>query len=219
MGGISMQYDQAIALGKEKLALKTVKSLIECGFDAVYVKTKEEAADYVMQHCTKGMSVGFGGSTTTTQMDLAKRVDDLGATVISHSLASTPQEKLDLMRKEQLCDLFISSTNAITMEGTLINIDAIGNRVGAMMFGPSQVAVIAGINKVFYSKDEAYDYLRKVTCPVNNIRLDYPTPCVKTGYCVDCKVERRMCRAYTELRRRPLLTPFLVVIVGEELGF
>ena len=213
-----MEVAQVRAWQNQLLAEKAIKALKNNGFEAYYFETRQEAAAKAMEFVEAGMKVGFGGSTTAKEMDLIEKVRRAGATAIVHSEAKNLEEKLELMRQEQLCDLFITGTNAFTMEGTLLNIDAIGNRVGAMIFGPKQVLVVTGINKLVNNAEEAQERMKRFACPTNNKKLGYENPCTKVGFCVNCNTESRICRAYVELKKRPMYTPTTILIIGEELG-
>ena len=201
------------------LAEKTIKSLTACGFDAVYVENREEALKKVMEYVKPGMEVGFGGSVTLDEVGVIEKVREIGAYPILQGEAKDAEEKFALRRKAQHSDVYITSSNAVTMDGTLLNIDYIGNRVSAMIFGPRQVVVVVGVNKICKNREEGYEYMKLNGCPMNNAKLPFGNPCTKVGYCVDCNADKRACRAYTELRRRPYDTPTVVIIVGEHLGF
>ncbi len=97
--------------------------------------------------------------------------------------------------------------------------DANGNRVGALSFGPSKVVVVAGANKIVADLDEAFARVEEIAAPMNNKRLNRPNPCVKSGHCMDCEGEMRSCRIYQILKRKPALSDFTVIIVGEPIGY
>ena len=101
----------------------------------------------------------------------------------------------------------------------ILNVDGNGNRVAALTFGPSKTVVVVGVNKIVRDLDEAFARLESYASPMNNKRLDRPNPCVKTGLCEDCQGETRICRAYQILRRKPSLSDFTVIVVGESLGY
>ena len=112
-----------------------------------------------------------------------------------------------------------SGSNAVTLEGDIVNVDGAGNRVAALTFGPKKTVVVVGANKIVRDLDEAFERLETFASPMNNKRLDRPNPCVKSGHCEDCHGEARICRVYQILRRRPSLSDFTVIIVGEALGY
>jgi len=117
-----------------------------------------------------------------------------------------------------LSDVFLISTNAITEEGHLFNIDATGNRVSAMVFGPSKVIAVAGINKIVKNLDEAFMKVQERTAPINAKRLKKATPCVNSGKCEDCESPERICNIGVIIYKKPKLTDLHVVLIGENLG-
>ena len=139
--------------------------------------------------------------------------------MLDHGEGKTPEESYEIALAEGRSDVFISSTNAITEKGYLVNCDGRGNRVSAMIFGPRRVVVIAGKNKICADVEEAMDRIVNLAAPPNAKRLNLATPCVETGRCMDCSSPARICRAYTILKRPSLGLDFTVVIVGENLGF
>ena len=124
------------------------------------------------------------------------------------------------MMQEQLgCDLFFTSTNALTLKGHLVNIDATGNRVGAMVFGPRRVIVVAGANKIATDLEAALARVKTFACPPNARRLGFDTPCAHTGLCTDCNSPQRICRVTTIIERQPRATDLAVCLVNEDLGY
>ncbi|MHC1775115.1 MAG: lactate utilization protein [Lentimicrobium sp.] len=198
---------------------KVVERLNRNSFNGLYFDSAAEAADYISGQITAGMQVSFGGSMTVRQMGIRERAASLGAILIDHGAAGlSEKERLDVMRSELTSDLFISSTNAVTSDGTLVNVDAYGNRVAAMMFGPRKVIIVAGFNKIVKNEKAAFERLEQIAGPMNMKRLDRETPCTHDAVCHDCRTVARGCRAYTILRRRPAYTPMDVIIVGEIMG-
>jgi hypothetical protein len=126
---------------------------------------------------------------------------------------------MDSRRAQLACDVFLSSSNAVTVEGELVNVDGIGNRVAAMIFGPGKVIVVAGWNKIVPDVNAAIQRIRNTAAPLNAKRLELNVPCAKTGYCVDCDVPDNMCRVTTIISRKPRKTDISVVLIAEQLGF
>ncbi len=173
-----------------------VELLQRHGIEASYVDTTAEAREIVLSMVRSGDAVGIGGSQTIAALNLTA------------------------MRHEQLhCDLFLSSTNALTEKGQLVNVDGVGNRVAAMVFGPKKVVVVAGINKIVPDLEAALERIRTVAAPKNAQRLKRKTPCGEVGRCTDCSSQERLCNVYTIIERRPSLTDLEVIIVGQELGY
>ena len=116
-------------------------------------------------------------------------------------------------------DLFLSSANAITLNGEMVNIDGIGNRVNSTNFGPGKVILVVGYNKIVDDVQEAIQRIKNVAAPMNARRLNIDVPCAKVGKCVDCHSPNRICRVIVIHERKPSLTDILIILVGEELGF
>ncbi|KJS81388.1 MAG: lactate utilization protein C [Peptococcaceae bacterium BICA1-8] len=204
----------------ETLGEKAVNALEKNGFKAVYFSDKNVAAQYVLEFINDGMKVGIGGSVTLEELSLPAKAAKKGAVVLNHNVAHlTPEEKLEIRRQQLLSDVFLCSANGITLDGYLVNIDASGNRIGAMTFGPKKVIVVAGVNKICKDVDSAFNRIETVAAPQNNKRLNRPNPCVATGYCMDCKGATRICKIYSVIKRKPTETDLEVVLVGESLGY
>lgn len=204
----------------ESRAEHACSALTKNGFEAVFVKTKEEAAELVMKFVKPGMVLGFGGSSTIKALGIPDKAQALGATILDHNKPGlAAEEKMRILRAQLTCDLFISSVNAITLKGEMMNIDGNGNRVAAMTFGPRKNIVVVGTNKLVADESEAWARIKSWAAPMNNKRLAKENPCVKTGQCMDCQNSTRICRVYQTLRRKPSLSDYTVIIVGESLGF
>ena len=143
-----------------------------------------------------------------------------GNIILDHGAPGLENDERVRIRRAQLtADAFLTGSNAVTMDGRLVNTDGSGNRVAAMIFGPGKVIVVAGVNKIVRDVEEAEERIRKTAAPINNRRLNLPNPCVKTGECMDCQGPTRICNVTTILHKRPKLTEMHVILVGEELGF
>jgi hypothetical protein len=204
----------------EKLALQTVEALQKNRFNAVFFETAQAALEKLLEVIPPEATVGLAGSWTLIQLGLVEKLEARGNTVYCHHKPGlSPEEVLEIRRKQLTCDVFLTSTNAITEDGRLVNTDATGNRVAAMVFGPKKVIVLAGTNKIVKNLDDAQDRIRTTAAPLNNKRLNRPNPCVKTGHCVDCQGPTRLCNVTTVLHKRPPASDIHIWIVGEELGF
>ncbi len=204
----------------DTLGDSTVRALKKNGFDAVYVKTGAEALALVAKHLKKGMTVGFGGSMTVRGIGVQDSAKAAGCELLDHNAPGlAPDVKTSILKRQLTSDLFISGSNAVTLEGELVNVDGTGNRVAALSFGPTKTIVVVGVNKIVRDLDEAFARIESWAAPMNNKRLDKPNPCVKAGVCMDCDGDTRICRVYQILRKRPSGTDFTVIVVGEELGF
>ena len=204
----------------EALGMGVCAALRKNGFEAQYVATAAEAMELIADFIRPGMTVGFGGSMSLKAIGAHERARALGAEVLDHNAPGISEErKLELRRAQLTCDLFLSGSNAVTLEGDIVNVDGGGNRVAALTFGPKKTVVVMGTNKIVRDLDEAFCRIETTASPLNNKRLDRHNPCVKAGTCQDCQGESRICRVYHVLRRRPTYSDFTVIIVGETLGY
>ncbi len=211
----------------EALAGRVVEALQGNGFEAAYFPAKEEARTHILECVAPHELVAIGGSVSLHQLDLIKRLRSRGTRLITiYETDLEADEMVARMRQQMTSDVFLSSVNALTMDGCLVNVDSTGNRTAAMTFGPKRVVVVAGVNKICVNVEAAFERIRMTAAPRNNKRIDLykhrielRNPCLRTGVCMDCRSETRICRVYSVLKRRPMFTPFEVVLVGEPLGF
>lgn len=205
----------------EQKCEKAVEALGQNGFTAVYCRTAEEARDYILREATTAQSVGFGGSGSIVDLGVQGPLADQGKEILNHSTPGlTPAEKMTVMRRQLTCDLFLTGTNAVTMNGWLVNIDGNGNRVAAMTFGPKQVIVVAGRNKLVDGDlQAAIDRIKGYASPPNAKRLNLNTPCAKTGFCSNCNSPDRICRITTVIDRKSKAMDIRVLVVNADLGF
>ena len=208
------------AWSNEMLGTKATEALTKNNFSSVYSKTKQDAAEQLLALIPAGATIGVGGSSSINEVGVLDELKKRGHTIYNHNVPGlTPDESLALRRAQLTCDVFLCSTNAVTLDGKLVNVDGIGNRTAAMMFGPKQVIVVAGVNKIVRNVDEAEKRIEMLAAPINNKRLNLPNHCTKTGMCMDCQAPTRICNVTTIIRKCPRLTPTTVIVVGEELGF
>ncbi len=190
------------------------------GFEAIYVKTKGDAAEEIMRYVTPSARVGAGGSITIRSLGILEQMRARGQTVLDHWVPGLSKEQsLEIRKAQMTSDLFLSSSNAITMDGELVNIDGIGNRVNAITFGPGKVILVAGYNKIVTDVSEAIKRVKNEASPPNTRRLGYDLPCAESGSCADCNSPSRACRVIVIHERKPFFTDILVILVGEELGY
>lgn len=201
------------------LGKKTVEALKKNRFEAIYCENLAEAREKLMAMIPAGASVGFGGSMTVKSMDVQKELQSRGCAIYDHNAVADPEEKEKIYRQELICDVFLAGCNAITLDGKLYNVDGTGNRVAAMIFGPKQVILVAGVNKVVQDLEAAEKRVKLTAAPTNSLRIDPTIPCTQTGYCVDCNHERRICNATVVLHRQPPKSRITVILVGESCGF
>jgi hypothetical protein len=204
----------------EEKVKKTVEKLVAHEFGAIYAKTKEEAVEEILKRIALGQKIGVGGSVTIRGLGILEKLGSQGYAIYDHWKPGLSTENTLEIRKSQMTsDLFLTSANAITLNGELVNIDGIGNRVNSMIFGPGKVILVAGYNKVVDDVQEGIKRIKNVAAPLNARRLNIDVPCAKVGKCVDCNSPNRICRVIVIHERKPSWTDILVILVGEELGF
>jgi hypothetical protein len=210
------QYEQWF---QEKQVERTVNALKKNNFEALFVPNSKAAFEEVMKRIPDGITVGVGGSVTLAQIGL---LEALGKRKIHfiwpQQHARNNEERIELNRKALLAKVFLSSTNAVTEDGKLFNVDATGNRVGAMFIGPEKVIIVCGVNKIVKDVEAAEKRVREWAAPQNAKRLNKKTPCTETGVCADCSSPDRICNIYVILAKKPTRTDVLVILVGENLG-
>lgn len=201
-----------------KAAPRIVKALKNHHFDAYYADTKAEAVQQLLELIPADHVVGWGGSLTLKECGA---IDAVRAhyTCLDRDSVSTPEEKAEIMRRALTCDTFLMSSNAISEDGQLVNIDGTGNRVAALIFGPKSVVVIAGMNKVVKSVEDAIHRTQTLVAPANVQRFsDYLTPCYADGTCHNCFTEPCICAHVVNTRISRPANRIKVILVGEELG-
>ncbi|HSH68698.1 MAG TPA: lactate utilization protein [Deferrisomatales bacterium] len=203
----------------EKQLGKAAAALQRNEFTVVVCADRAQAVAHLLAAAESANTVGFGGSVSLVELGLPQRLAEAGKECLIHGAPDlTLDQRLDIMRRQLTCDLFLTGTNAVTLDGKLVNIDATGNRVGAMAFGPKQVMVVAGVNKLAADEQTAVARVRSWVAPPNAHRLGVQTPCAETGFCVDCSSPQRICRIVHVMEKKPRLTNMTVLLVAEALG-
>lgn len=196
-----------------------VKNLQARKFDAYYCDTKEEALTKALELIPKGASVGWGGALSAQQIGLMEAVSTSEYRAIDRDKAKTPEEREQAMRNCFSADVFLTGANGISLDGQMVNVDGSGNRVGAIIYGPKNVLVIAGMNKVVDTVEDALRRARTVAAPMNKQRFANGTPCEVTGMCADCKLDGCICNQIVITRNCRPAGRIKFILVGEELGF
>ena len=196
-----------------------IKNLQKRQMEGYYAATKEEAVSIALSLMPEGSSVGWGGSVTLTECGLMDALKTAPLQVIDRAQAVTPEEKDQMNARLITADTFLMSTNAITMDGELFNIDGHGSRLAFLIYGPKQVLVLCGMNKVVSSLEAAQERVRLNACPPNCIRLNKKTPCAVTGRCGDCYGSDCICSQFVTTRRSSVPGRIKVILIGESLGF
>ena len=203
----------------ENLANTVLKGFDKRFIEGHYCESIEEAKELALSFVTEGSTVSFGGSVTLDETgvltELRKR-DDI--TLYDRATATTPEENKKIMHDALSCDYYFMSSNAITKNGELVNIDGNGNRVAALIYGPENVIILAGMNKIVENVEDGMSRTRNIAAPQNCIRLDKDTPCKITGFCGNC-LNDTICDQIVITRASRVPNRIKVILIGEELGF
>lgn len=223
----------------ESLARRTMKSLARNNIPAEYARDRKEALEKVIQAIPPDSTIGIGDSVTLHQIGLFSWLEAQNKMVFNPfqrhpdgRLVFSQEERLKIMRAAMTADVFLASSNAVTMDGKLVNIDGRGNRVAPMIFGPNKVILVAGANKIVKDVEEALQRIKSFSAPVNAKRhalkhhMDYlqQLPCVATGICGECHHQAKICRKISIIDGQSpvFLSPgqegIMVILVGEPLG-
>lgn len=204
----------------ELLANKIIKSLNTRHIEGYFCATSADAIKKVLGLIPKGSSISWGGSMTIRDMGLTDALHQANAyTLYDRDLAESPEEVQAVYRKSFGADFYISSANALSEQGDIVNIDGNGNRVAAIAWGPKKVIFVVGINKIAKDLDAAIKRARGTAAPINTVRLNRETPCTIDGVCHDCHSPNSICNQIHIIRNSYDNGRFCVVIVGEELGY
>ncbi len=207
---------------KESYKVKSdtiIKNLQKRGMEGYYVDTREEAIEKAMSMIDQNDVVSWGGSYTIDELGIKKLLEEKQISVIDRDKAKSPEERVRLMKQALTADVFLTSTNAITMNGELLNIDGNGNRLAAFCYGPDSVIVIAGMNKVATDIDTAMKRARAEATIPNTFRTNSNTPCRITGKCSECTMPDTLCGQILVTRYCRPNNKIKVILVGENLGF
>ncbi len=204
---------------REALANKVIKSLEKNNIIGLYVKTKEEALNKVISMIPEGSTVGYGGSISLDQIGVKDVLRAGNYNFIDRNKPGLSADEIKQMQKDALlADYFLMSTNALTMDGELVNVDGNGNRIAAMIFGPEKVIIVAGINKIVDDLDAAMIRIKDYATPILSRRRGRAVPCAQTGVCVDCRAPQRSCNTICIIENQRRKDRMTIIIVGEELG-
>ena len=201
------------------LAEKVIKGLQSRNMEGYYAQTKEEALKIALDLIPTGASVGWGGSVSIEEIGLKKAICEGNYEVYNRDICKSPEEKREVEIKIFGCDYFLSSSNAVTEDGILVNVDGNSNRVAAIAYGPKNVIMIIGMNKIAKDEDAAMYRVRNEAAPINAQRFPIDTPCKKTGVCFDCQSPQSICCQFLITRRSMHAGRMKVILVNDDLGF
>ena len=207
------------AIANQNLANTIIKNMAKRNMEGYYCATSAEAVEKALSLMPEGSSVTWGGSMSIIECGLMNAVKTGKYEIIDRDLAKTPQEVREMYAKQVMADYYLMSTNALTMNGELVNIDGRANRVSCLCWGPQNVIIIAGMNKVATDVEDAIKRARNIAAPANTVRLNRNTPCTQTGKCENCYSPDCICSQFVVTRRSGVPNRIKVILVGEELGY
>ena len=213
--------DEHQMLWNEKVAEDIIKHLERRRMAGSYAPSAAQAREEIVGMIPEGATVFRCGTMSAVGMGLWDEIAKVkGVDVINpYEAGIPPEESLERRRNGMLADVVIASTNAITLDGKLVNLDGMGNRVAAMIFGPKKVILVVGMNKVAPDLDSAMARVKHIAAPLNNIRLGLKNPCVETGLCSDCRTPQRICNMWSIIEGHMIKDRVHVKLVGENLGY
>lgn len=211
--------DKFMQWRNEKLIERTIENLKKNNMEAVLVQDEVELIGKLNELIKEGAVVSVGGSETLLETGVIDYLRNGNFTFLDRYDSNlTIQGRKELNKKAFGADTYLCSSNAITENGELFNVDGNGNRVAAMLFGPDQVIVVCGVNKIVKDLKEAEERIKKIAAPVNTKRLNKNTPCTKVGYCMDCNSDDRICCDYVIMKKQRN-NRIKVIIVNKDLGY
>ena len=205
----------------EKVSAKIIKNLEKRRMTGSYAADAAQAKGEILDMIPHAATVFRCGSMTAVGMGLWEAIAALPEVKLIDPYLSelSPEEGLELRRLGMTADVMIASTNAITLDGRLVNLDGMGNRVAAMAFGPKKVILAVGMNKVAPDLETAVSRVKHYAAPVNNIRYGLKNPCVETGLCSDCRTPQRICNMWSTIEGHMIKDRIHVKLIGENLGY
>lgn len=208
-----------------QLKLEAVKQRLEDNkFDVYVADSAEKAKDIALNTIIPPLgakSVSWGGSVSFVSTGLFDALKDNPDFEVINTFdkSLSDEQKFELRRRSLMVDLYITGTNAITEDGQLVNLDMIGNRVAAIMWGPKNVLLIVGRNKICRNLDDAMYRIKNYAAPMNCMNLNKKTPCAKIGFCHDCSSPDRICNYWTITEKSFQQGRIKIILVNEDLGF
>jgi hypothetical protein len=204
---------------KDDRIQRLISNLELRNIDAFFIESFDEASNKILKMIPDDCTVGVGHSITVQDSGIVRKLIERGTTVFDKTMAMNKEESKQIKKKALTADWYITGTNAISLQGHIVNIDHSGNRVAAMVFGPDNVVIVVGINKIVDSLSEAIHRTRNVASPMNAKRAGFNPPCVELNKCVDCKSKERVCNSLVIIEGQEVTGRMKVFIVNEISGF
>lgn len=206
-------------LARKKQAESIIANLNKRNMNGYYCETKEDCRELVLSMIAEGSSVTWGGSESIKECGITKALSEIEGVQVLDRAKYTLNNMNEYYKEAFSANYYLMSTNAITLDGELMNIDGNGNRVASLIFGPDKVIIVTGMNKVVSTIEEAYGRIRNIASPPNTIRLNKKTPCALTGKCGNCMADDCICNQIVVTRRSRDKDRIHVILVNDNLGF
>ncbi len=212
--------DQNVAFVIQEKVKRTIENLEKNDMKGYFVQNEEEACSKIKELIQEGSMVAVGGSMTLFEIGAIDLLQNGKYNFLDRYEAGLTAEQIrEVHRKAFFADAYLTSSNAVTEEGELYNVDGTGNRVAAMIYGPDKVIVVVGVNKIVKDLNEAIHRVENLAAPANAKRLNRGTPCAQIGYCMDCNSPERICNDYVLIKKQNIPGRIHVIIVNKELGY
>lgn len=195
------------------------KNFNDRNIEVQYFEKLEEVKKYILNTIPVEATIGIGHSNTLEKMSITNNLLERGNTVYDKELAKGKEACKDLKRKALITDFYITGSNAVSLDGKIVNVDHSGNRVAAITFGPEKVIIVVGINKIVDTVEEAIRRVKNIACPKNAKRAGFNPPCVLLNKCVDCTSKERVCNYLSVVEGQAILNRITLIVVNEECGF
>jgi len=223
-GNFSTEAQKGHNMTHKQLAFETtaktiIRNLEARNMEGYFFENSKDAVAAILEMMPKGSTVTWGGSETFKETGMFDALKAGNYELIDRTTATTDEERRAQYGQMTMSDYFFMSSNAVTMDGELVNIDGRANRVSCLCWGPQNVIVIAGMNKVCSDVENAIQRVRDMAAPPNCVRLNKNTPCAQTGKCGDCYSQESICSQFLVTRRSSTPNRIKVILVGEELGY
>lgn len=204
----------------EKRIFRTIEALNKNNMNGYFVKNKEDLIKKIKELVPENSVVSCGGSMSLFECGVIEHLRSKRYKFLDRYKEGLTKDEINKIFKESFfADAYFASSNAVTEDGKLYNVDGNGNRVAAILFGPEKVILIVGINKIVKNIEEAVIRNREISAPANAKRLNKLTPCAKVGYCMDCKSSDKICREFTVIASQSNKDRIHVIFINEEVGY
>lgn len=211
--------DKNIKISNKNLIMNVLTKMEQRGFETHYCEHANDAIELLRKILPLHSSVAFGGSETLKETGIADLLKNGDYVFLDRNAAKSPEESREIFAKFTLCDYFFMSSNAITFDGQLVNIDGTGNRTACLIHGPKNVIVVAGVNKLVHTLDMAIDRVQNFAAPPNAVRLNRQTPCNELGRCVQCLTKDCMCCNTVITRKSYIDGRIKVIMINDNFGY